>query len=177
MNLIILPGNSARNRDWGLAAARAYAADFAEIHNQEYQHWQSGEPAINMEAELERLTPVVAAWSEPYRIAAKSAGSLLAILGTARGLLAPERCLFAGLPLNWTEARNWSWEESLLKFTPPTVIIQNDADPYAPAATIALMVEKLQRPNLSLITTPGANHDYLDFALLNSLSDNFLTSH
>lgn len=174
MNLIILPGNSARNRDWGLAAARHYAPHFTTIYNQDYLHWQSGEASINMETELERLVAVVDGWQAPYRVCAKSAGSLLAILGTARGLLAPERCLFAGLPLNWTEARNWPWEESLVKFTSPTVIIQNDADPYAPAATIALMIEKLGRANLTLHETSGANHDYLDFELLDRLTSNFL---
>ena len=172
MNLIILPGNSQRNREWGLAARAAYENRFEQIYNHEYLHWQTGEPNINLEAELERLTLAVADWREPYRICAKSIGSLLAVLGTARGRLVPERCLFAGMPLDWTEAKNWEWEEWLKLFHPPSVVIQNDADPYATASTVALMIAKLNQTNLTLITTPGADHDYLDFELINRVSNN-----
>ena len=80
-------------------------------------HWEQGGP-INFEHELARVIEEVDEQLTPYIIFAKSAGSVLSMLGIARGALDPEYCIFVGVPLplaNRTDDSLASWARNYHK--------------------------------------------------------------
>jgi hypothetical protein len=46
-HLIVLPGNSLKNKGWGELILEHYASQFDSLFMLEYDHWVSGEPNID----------------------------------------------------------------------------------------------------------------------------------
>ena len=165
-HLIILPGNSPRNRAWGEACAAHFSKWFDSVWVQEYLHWQSGERWINLAREEERLhvhVAPVAADTAVYMFA-KSIGSILAVNAIAHGSVTPTGSAFFGMPLDHAVPEVWQGSVApLTTLTAPTLVFHNDADPTTQYEytrdTLAVGA-----PQVTFVTTEGATHDYLDFA-------------
>lgn len=162
-HLVVLPGNSLRNRDWGIACANYFGPKFDSVYMQEYDHWQTGERDNDVERELTKLEAAVADLDDEIYVLAKSIGSLLILLAVHRGFLKPEKCVFFGMPLELASKQlfkdDWS---PLSTFSIPTIAYHNDEDPISYSFTSQALAEQGAR-SIRLITLKGDNHDYLDF--------------
>ncbi len=163
--LIVLPGNSIRNKEWGEGVISHYQKWFPETYMQYYDHWQSGGRLVNFEKELSRLGDVVSdsSSSSSFVIVAKSLGSILTLVAVGKGIVKPEKCIFFGMPLEMAAdgvlKNNW---ELLEEFEVPTLAFHNDADPTA-NFEFTKNTLKEHAPNINLIKRSGDNHNYDEF--------------
>ena len=164
--LIILPGNSIRNREWLYDAGDYYAGKqwFSEIYLHEYLHWQTGEEQIDMEGELLRLEAAISADSpHEYVLFGKSVGSLLGLLAVDKGIFKPTHSVFFGMPLDMAKEQVFKDDWSALRnFSVPSLAFHNDADPVA-NHDAAKQLLKQHASTIEFITTPGDDHRYADF--------------
>lgn len=166
--LIILPGNSVKNRKWGEAVAEHYSEQFDETFMLIYDHWETGEETMEFSKEVKKIEKQVNDWpnSTDITIIAKSSGALLALLAIKQGVVAPVRCVFFGIPFDLASQtvfkNNWS---SLQDFSIPTIAFHNDDDPVADYTFTKKTIEEKGSNNIKLITTHGNDHGYFDFPL------------
>ena len=162
--LIVLPGNSARNQQWGISTAKHFGNWFDEAYVQQCDHWERGTNEMNVEAELVKLKDKAATETDELYVFAKSMGSLLTLLSVSRGELAPHKCVFFGMPLSiaaegvFTE--DWS---PLEKFSVPALAFHNNQDPTANYEFTKTKLEALAQQHISLIETAGDTHEYVEF--------------
>jgi hypothetical protein len=177
-HLIILPGNSVKNRTWGEVMCDHYGLQFASVTLLEYDHWESGAPQIDFDVELQKLaernTPLFA--EDEIVIMAKSVGSLLTFVAIRDGVIAPKKCIFFGIPFDLAAndifAEDWSPVES---FKVPALAFHNVADPTADyrftQATLAHYA-----PGITLITTNESDHWYGDTKTYDAPISEFLNA-
>jgi len=163
--LIVLPGNSERNRAWGEGAVAGFGSEFDEVYMQTYDHWGTGSKEMNVEAELAKLQNVVRDTGCEYYVLAKSIGSLLALLSIHRSYFIPQRCVFFGMPLDLANQGlfkdDWS---PLSSFSVPSLAYHNVEDPTANFSFTKNKILEMPDLPIELIELPGNTHDYLDFA-------------
>jgi len=163
-NLLVLAGGSERNRAWGEACAHAYRGWFDMTYFLQYEHWATGEKNLDFLTELQKIEDtVVGVGVGTWFVIAKSIGSVLATKAIAEGLIAPERCVFFGMPLNLVADSVFAGDFSPLRaLTMPVLAYHNDQDP---TANYEFTKTKLaaEVPGVHLQTLVGDNHDYLDF--------------
>ncbi len=53
MNLLLLPGNSPKNKEWIDGLAEAFKDSFDEVKAVHYGHWMTGEKIGNLEIEID----------------------------------------------------------------------------------------------------------------------------
>lgn len=172
MNLIIFPGNSLRNKEWADGAEQAFknVEGIDTIYKHYYKHWETGEAKINFETEIERIKENLP-FGKPHIVFAKSAGSLLTLYATAKGVLDPTKAVFAGMPIAKPGDSDLPFE--IETWQVPTIVIQNDHDPVSTAETVRQAI--VSKPNMTLIEREGDNHDYLDFENIKKQVAGFLT--
>ena len=163
MKVLILGGNSPRHYDWNrqLAAALSKAGHEPIIHD--YMHWQTGGPLAAIESEI--ASAAAAMKSEPsYAIIAKSIGTVIAVLGVARGALHPKKCILLGVPHTGIAGDTADFLPSMATL-PRTLFVQNEHDPYGSAEGLDALLERSCPPAYELAVVFGnTTHDYLDFA-------------
>lgn len=164
--LIVLPGNSPRNKAWGDGAAEYFGGMFDDVYVQYYDHWESGDEFIDLDRESEKLKERVANDGADVNlyIFAKSIGTILTLVAVHRSLVAPQKCVFFGMPLNIVAEQDtfkgdWS---PLRSFDVPTITFQNDNDPTADHDFAVQKLEKL-KPAITVVTMQGDTHDYTEF--------------
>ena len=166
-HLIVLPGNSPKNQEWGEATAEHFHAWFDEVTVQHYAHWSAGEEWIDLERELAQLNAIVenAPNDTEFVIFAKSVGSILTFLAVARGIVAPSRCAFFGIPFDMAAAHvfkdDWSPVDS---FQIPSVAFHNTHDPTASHDITGKTIEQHCPGVIMFVSTDGNDHVYADFA-------------
>lgn len=163
MNLILLPGNSAANREWIDEVERVFSPHFENVYTQYYDHWfvGDGNRILDLDAELEKVVTQTEEFDK-YVIFAKSAGALVALKGIYEGLLSPEVCLFAGLPKGWADEQGFPLDEWLLTYATPTLFIQQRQDPAMFAENLETYLEDLGVTHHEISVVPGASHAYND---------------
>lgn len=163
-HLIVLPGNSLKNKAWGELMLAEYRAQFDSAFMLEYDHWVSGEAAIDFGREEQKLRAHVAALPPLTEIVlfAKSAGSLLAFLAIHHGAMKPVSCVFFGIPFDLAATDickdDWSPVDA---FSIPAIAFHNAADPTANYEFTKTTLET-HAPNIMLITTHETDHWYGD---------------
>lgn len=174
--LIILPGNSVKNRTWGEVMRDHYGPLFDSVHLQNYEHWENGAPVIDFDVELvklrERTAPLFA--EAETVVMAKSAGTLLAFVAIAEGILRPTACVFFGTPFDLAAEGlfkdDWS---AVANFRTPAIAFHNELDPTADYRyTMATLAQ--YAPHVQLITTPEEDHWYGNTALYDTYLGKFL---
>lgn len=172
MKLLILPGNSARNKEWADKGVEACSDNFADVYGHYYEHWETGkETDFDLEIRrVEHAFPIIT--SEPVAVLAKSAGSIITIYANYLRRWQLAQCLFVGLPLG-NEKQAVQLKDWFARMMTPTTIIQNTNDPYSSHARVKDFLQSLSLPNITLIETPGDNHDYLDFDLIKAKAPGF----
>jgi hypothetical protein len=173
MNLILLPGNSKRNKTWLETVDTRLQKYFKNTYRQNYSHWDKGEPEIDLSFELKKLnknTPNL----RPYAIFAKSVGTLLALKAIYENKILPSWCLFAGMPLELVKNENIDLEKWFNATTCPIYIIQNDSDPVGNYNDVRRFLNDIDRPDINVIEAPGSTHNYDDIDFLEKLVQELL---
>ncbi len=169
-HLIVLPGNSSKNKAWGELILEHYTPQFDSLFMLEYDHWASGEANINFAIEEVKLKTHIESLSSDTEIIlfAKSAGSLLALQAIHHGVLKPVQVVFFGMPLDLAADKHFkdSWE-LLSSLNVPTIAFHNVADPTTSYEFTRSMLATHNR-NIELIATVGIDHWYGD---LNTYDD------
>jgi len=163
-HLIILSGNSLKNKGWGEFMMDEYSPRFDSAFMLNYDHWTSGEATINFETEEVKLAAHVATLSADTEIVlfAKSAGSLLAFMTIAHHVLMPIKCVFFGIPFDMAAENlfkdNWGAVDN---FTIPAIAFHNTNDPTTKFEfTRDTLIE--HNPAITLIETTESDHWYGD---------------
>jgi hypothetical protein len=169
-HLIILPGNSVKNKAWGELMLEHYDPQFDSAFMLTYDHWESGEGNIDFVREVEKLSAHIGTLPVGTEIVlfAKSAGSLLAFRSIYHGVIMPSRCVFFGIPFDLAAEElfkdNWTAVDT---FTVPALAFHNVADPTTSyeftKATLAA-----HAPHITLITTNEVDHWYGDVQVYDS---------
>lgn len=178
MNLILLPGNSSKNREWIDSVESVFSPKFDQVYTQYYDHWfgaeENNEDAlIDINIETDKVA-VHAEKLNPYVIFAKSAGTLIALKGIFDGVLQPDVCVFVGFPLKWSVSQQFEIDQWLMHYSIPTLFIQNDQDPAVSGDELGayLYTQDVQRFHLE--TLDGDTHEYQDVDKLLSLTEQFV---
>jgi hypothetical protein len=163
-HLIILPGNSLKNKAWGELMQGHYGPHFDSSFMLEYDHWASGEANIDFAKEEEKLRAHVATLAPDTEIIlmAKSAGSLLALLAVFHSIITPVRVVFFGMPLDLaaTDLFKDAWEP-LSHFSVPALAFHNLTDPTT-SYEFTRDTLAAYAPHISRITTYEPDHWYGD---------------
>lgn len=161
MNLLILPGNSARHREWLQDARAALAPYFDEIRVLEYTHWGTGRDKTDVQHEIGAAGHLTKGWVE-YIVLAKSIGTIVALLASQNQSMTAHSYIFLGLPLQLAIEDTQITE--LLKTVKPITIIQNSHDPFGSADDVRVYARSIKRDDIQVVKIPGDTHDYLDFS-------------
>jgi hypothetical protein len=163
-HLIVLPGNSQKNKAWGELMLAEYAAQFDSAFMLEYDHWVSGEATINFMREEEKLRAHITTLPADIEVVlmAKSAGSLLAFLAIYHGAILPNYCIFFGIPFDLAADNlfrdDWS---PVASFAVKAIAFHNLADPTTNYEFTKSVLD-MHAPHITLITTNEADHWYGD---------------
>ncbi len=163
-HLIVLPGNSQKNKAWGELMLAEYATQFDSSFMLEYDHWVSGEANIDFVREEEKLRAHTASLPAGTEIVlmAKSTGSLLAFNAIHHGAITPSRCVFFGIPFDLAADSlfkdDWSAVDS---FAIKAIAFHNVADPTT-SYEFTKSILDTHAPRITLITTNESDHWYGD---------------
>jgi len=165
-HLIVLPGNSLKNKAWGELMCEAFAKHFDSSFMLSYDHWATGEANLNFEQEVEKIREHVELLPAGTEIVvfAKSAGALLAFLAVHKGVISPVRSVFFGIPFDLAANGLFkdAWEP-VDSFKVPALAFHNVEDSTTSyeftKATLAT-----HAPHITFITTNEADHWYGDIA-------------
>jgi pimeloyl-ACP methyl ester carboxylesterase len=167
MNLILLPGNSAQNREWIENIERALKPKFSHTHTQYYDHWQQG-GGFKLKSEREKLVTTANKFGK-FAIFAKSVGVFLTLNATQQKLISPAYCIFCG-----TTRRS---AELLPDWHTPTLFIQEEEDPFLHYSELAETVYQIGDTNHQLLVIPGTKHWYDKISKVKPELDTFIQSH
>lgn len=177
MNLILLPGNSAHNREWINEVEQTFMPRFEKTYTQYYDHWFSSESSSQEVLDLNVEADKLAAHAEkmaPYIVFAKSAGVLVALKSIYEGTLHPDVCVFVGTPISWATQQGFVIDEWLMHYDLPTLFIQHAGDPAASAEELSSYLYALDVQQYDVHALPGSSHDYPEIAELLSLTERFV---
>ena len=176
-HLLILPGNSVENRTWGEVMFAHYGPQFGSARMASYEHWEDGGPIIDFDVELVKLRELQTAPlfnADDLVVMAKSAGSLLAFVAAAEGVVTPTKAIFFGIPFDMAAQgifhADWSAVEN---FKVPTLIFHNEADPTTQHNFTEATVRQYL-PQAEFVTTSGTDHWYGDTDTYNPYINKFL---
>jgi predicted alpha/beta-hydrolase family hydrolase len=167
MNLILLPGKSARNQEWLLDVEAALELSFDKTARVSYSHWtrEEADPAIDLELEAQKLGKVADSM-EPYAIFAKSAGTMVTAKAISEGLIKPKWCLFAGLPIFMISEYKLPADQWIANMDMPATLVQNERDPYGNYDKVSQYVHQLNS-HIRLVSVEGrVTHSYEDYDVL-----------
>lgn len=162
MHIIYLPGNSASNKDW-IEKVKAEFDHFSTGEILYYDHWQTGQKWLNLEAEFRKLAALVKGQKD-YFVFAKSAGTGLALKNILEKKFSPQKAIFCGFPT-----------VRYLEYPlPPTIFVQNEFDPVCSFAELEKALLAAPPAHYRLIKNPDIHsHDYDNFPQLVSLAKDF----
>lgn len=167
MNILILPGNSPHHAAW-LNEFKNYLTLHTNsvVTAHPYMHWETGEPLADIPVEITKIATHLP--TEPYVIIAKSIGTAIAVLGTAKGVFKPEKLVLLGVPLEGMSIDKVFFE-ALRTVQLPVTIVQNNQDPYGSFRSVKDILIKAKE-DLTFIEMTGETHDYVDFEEMVRLS-------
>jgi hypothetical protein len=168
MNALFLSCESIYNKAWMEQVVDTLAPLFEKTILHNYRHWEQGGP-IDFEYELPRVIEEIDDHLAPYVIFAKSAGSVLSMIGIARGALDPEYCIFVGVPLPLAKRSDDALTTWAHNYHRGSLFVQNDRDPLTGAAELSAYLKAIQLEQYELVTLPGDSHNYPDMATFHRL--------
>lgn len=172
--LIVLPGNSPRNKAWSERVADHFGGLFDAVYVQAYDHWDTGTETIDFVREGEKLRTAVSADADDTEqyVFAKSLGTILTFRAVHKGYIRPQRCVFFGVPLNVAAEQhmfenNWTPVDA---FAVPALAFQNEHDP---TANYAYTTARLPA-SVRVISRPDDTHAYTEFGAYEQTIKEFL---
>jgi len=173
MNLILLSGNSLRNREWIGRVEKTLEPLFEDTYVQQYEHWKTGDEIIDLDYELGGLEERARDFGE-YMIFAKSVGIALTLRGVYEGKTYPVKCVFTGTPVEWSREHNFDIDKWMENYSVPSIFIQNENDPAYSFENLKKFLKEKNVQNYKLLKTDGNTHDYEDLEFLGKETAAFL---
>lgn len=173
MELILLPGNSKKNKKWIENVEFQIKNLFEKTRIYYYRHWKTGEEIIDIEYETKKLAEYLKNKKE-YFILAKSIGTALAIKNIKEKRIFPKKCIFLGMPILWCRKHNIDLDSWIEDYSTSTLFIQNNHDPAIEANELKIYLEKKRIKNYQFIELEGNTHDYDNINQLKEFLQNFL---
>jgi hypothetical protein len=165
MNIILLPGNDPKNKNWLIRMTDVLLSRGESVMPMAYGHWDKQAGHINFDDELSRLEKKL---PSEYSIIAKSVGALLTIYGVHKGILSPRRCTFIGIPLTWMRQNNFPIERYLSSYKNiPTTVAQHSLDPTASYEAIKAIFNSFH--SIIVKELPGDTHEYDEYEIISEL--------
>lgn len=161
MKLILLPGNSKKNKEWAKNLAQTMKDLFEKVEVVEYRHWSTKEKVINLDYEASDLASRVKDDDEVV-IMAKSAGTILAAKAIFEKKIDVSKCIFMGVPIRWSEGNGFDVHKWFEKYSTPTLFLQNSNDPVMSYADLWDYANDMQFKNNRMVQLEGQSHDYED---------------
>lgn len=171
--LILLSGNSKRNKGWIEKVESELNNLFDKTHIQYYKHWEEGKEIIDFDYELSKLIKYLKD-KKDYIILAKSIGTALTVKAIKDEKINPEKCIFLGVPLVWAKEHNFDLDSWIEEFRTPTLFIQNRNDPLTNSKDLKNLLEEKSIKNYEFIELEGNTHDYNDIGKIKELVMEFL---
>ena len=173
MNLLLFAGNSQRNKTWIHTVGETLSPDFEKcvVHN--YKHWDTGAESIDLDLELSRLNATVEKL-DSYAVFAKSVGSILTLKAISQGIIDPNHCIFAGLPIKLAEEDGIPLQALIKNNSIPTMYIQNSNDPVASYSQLFSYLQEFSSKQYATTELPGDTHSYDDLDEMRSLITSFV---
>lgn len=173
MDLLILPGNSPGNRMWTNSISDQFLHEFDDVRIIEYESWKTNDynKIIDLDVELEKIKKAVSTM-ESYYVFAKSVGTALCIKAVSEGIINPQKCVFVGMPLDWLRKNNIPISKWAGDYCVPTMVIQQEHDPYGNAETVRNFLQTIDNVKKYLVVK-GDDHKYSDINTLISKSIKF----
>ncbi len=159
MNLIMLPGNNWRNKEWTQEVEKLVKGDFDQTWMQIYENWGIHADLMDPDKEVKKLVQKAKNFGE-YVIFAKSAGTLLVMRAVTEFGMKPVKCFFVGTAIRWGLEQNWPVEKWVKGYNIPTLFIQKTDDPIMTFGELRHELEKSEVKNYKLVEIPGASHHY-----------------
>lgn len=179
MDIILLPGNSIKNKEWIEEVEQAIKPDFNATRIQYYEHWKDGRGwkesgrMIDFDLELEKCIGTVESLGE-YAIFAKSAGVLFALKGIAEQKISPVRCVFAGTAVHFALRLNLDIKKWLKVCTVPVLFVQKELDPAMSFNDLGEFLRTAGVQDYKMHEIPGHDHHYGDIKGLKDLIIEFI---
>lgn len=159
MKLILLGGNSIKNKDWIEKVEEQMSPLFDETHIQYYEHWSTEGAQIDIDKEIKTLAKTLAEEDE-YIIFAKSIGCIIALRTIKEHHIKPESYLFTGFPLNFSLEHKLPIDQWVKNLDIDGIIIQNKDDPAGSSEKVDEFLIKNQVINYDMVELEGNTHDY-----------------
>lgn len=172
MNLLLLGGNSIKNRGWIQQIGEDLRPYFEEVLVHQYKHWSSGTEFIDFEAEQIALDSVDK--TKEWCVFAKSAGTLLTMMAVKNKKFAPLKSVFVGTAINWGRERGVDVEKLIEAYSIPTFFIQKTSDPACSFLDLKALLENQEFKSVELYEVEGNDHSYDDLKLLENITRRFL---
>ncbi len=167
MRVLILGGQNPRHRQWVRDVAEALQTAGYDCVTHDYRNWDGYTTRTDVETEVQAIGTLTAGWTD-YAIVAKSIGTVIASLATARGLTAPAGLVFLGVPL--ASLDGFGAFEHAVEVLPPVQILQNESDPFGSARDVQAFFTEHAPQQWHLEVVPGrADHDYVDVETITRL--------
>ena len=173
--LIILGGNSPKNKDWIKEMNKYLKWDYSTVEFF-YSHREEKFEDINFEKEIKKLSKVIKdSEISTYSIVAKSAGFMLSLQGVAGNLLTPSAIVWYGLPIEYSTYRKIDLKPLLEIASKKTHIIcvQAEEDPQGNVN----QVEDLVSGIIPILSIKDNTHNYDQFKQMANSAKNFIATH
>ena len=168
--IIIIGGNSSRNKLWIDRATRAYRSTYDVIPFY-FSHWETDDEDIDFTEELRRLSSVLDQIDE-YIIIAKSAGALLTLMGVSSNRLSPLAFVAYGVPMDYARYRRIDIRKLYISIREqcPVLVLQQVQDPQGSAAALKRFLPSW----VPVIPISGDDHAYDNIVHVKKYSDAFI---
>lgn len=158
MLTLILPGGSAKNKDWVLETSKKMDLGH-ETRPVLWEHWDKPDMPFDPEDKAKELVEV--AMDDSVNIVAKSIGTLVASYIIQSIPDKVERVILCGIPLKDLTEKEIEVERTALKTFPPDKIIcfQNADDPHGSYLEVSDFLKKVN-PGIQVISKSRDDHEY-----------------
>jgi hypothetical protein len=167
--LLFLPGNHPATKEWAASICTRLAGVFERTEVMGYLHWSAGRPNVDFRCEVERLVTLCEQTSEPYVIAAKSAGVALLAEGYARLAAKPVGAVLLGTPTAPGDPEGAELIKRVESMNGSLLFIQETNDPICSYGDLVSQLSPDLERRVSLSEIPGDDHSYRDVALVSGL--------
>lgn len=169
MRLILLSGQSFKNREW-IYQVKANIGSRFECEILEYENWKGQGDKVDVTMEGKRVLELINSKDEPYAIFAKSIGTVLTLNNFPEFKRKPKFCIFVGVPYTYAKNIGLDLKSKIDEVRFPIHIFQKSNDPYS----TFLSVKELSNDFVKVEEYIGEgevndNHEYLDYSLINNL--------
>jgi len=173
MEAIFLGGNDKSNIPWLKQISEELKESFSKVNVYLYKHWKLNEPFIDLNYETKELKKYLINKKE-YVVIAKSAGAVLTLKAIHENVISPIKCIFLGLPLNWTIKNKIPLNIWIKNSSIPILFIQNVKDPFLSSKDLKEFLIDNNAFNYSIVEINREDHTYNDFERMRLKVNKFL---